>query len=113
MRILLKSKIHKAHITFAHPDYIGSITIDEALMEKADLWEGEKVLIANGTNGVRLETYVIKGKKNSGMIGMNGPAANLMKVGDEVVVMGFAITDEKIKAKNILVDEKNSFVRYL
>ncbi len=113
MREILGSKIHKAIVTEADLGYIGSITIDETLMELVDLWPGQKVLIVDNTNGSRLETYVIKGKKNSGVICMNGAAAHKIKKGDEITIMGFGFTNKKIKAKKILVDSNNSFVRFL
>ena len=113
MRWLLRSKIHKATVTEANVNYIGSITIDEDLIEKAGFWNGEKVLVISNTTGVRLETYVILGKKGSGVICMNGAAANLIKVGEEIIVMGFELTDKQIKPNNILVDKGNRFVRYL
>lgn len=111
MRILLKSKINSARVTEAEPDYVGSITIGEDLMEKADLWEGEQVLVASKQNGARLFTYVIKGKP--GVICMNGPASKLVKKGDEIVILAFEITDKKINAKNIVVNQNNRFVRFL
>ena len=113
MRIVIKSKIHKATVTDANLDYIGSITIDPDLMEKADLWPGEKVLVASNTSGSRLETYVIKGEAGSGCICMNGAAAHLIKTGEEIIIMAFAVTDEPIEPKFILVDKNNKFVRYL
>lgn len=113
MRIMLKSKIHKATVTEADLNYIGSITIDEELMDKVNLWEGEQVMVVDNTNGNRLFTYVIKGKKNSGIICMNGAAAHLIKKGDEIIIMAFAITDKKIKSRNILVGNNNKFLRYL
>jgi aspartate 1-decarboxylase len=113
MRIYLRSKIHKATITNADLHYVGSITIDERLMELADLSEYEKVLVVDNTNGKRLETYVIKGKKDSGVIGINGAAAHLMHKGDEVIIMSFQISDHPRKPINILVDSKNQFVKYL
>jgi len=113
MRVMLRSKIHKATVTEANLGYIGSITIDETLMDQADLWEGEKVLVVDNTNGARLTTYVIKGKRDSGVICMNEQAAHLIKVGDEIIIMAFEVTDEKIVAKNILVDKDNKFVRDL
>jgi aspartate 1-decarboxylase len=91
MRIeVLKSKIHRAKITQAELHYVGSITIDEALMEAANLIEGEKVHVVNVNNGERLETYVIKGERNSGMICLNGPAARKAQVGDIVIVISYA-----------------------
>ena len=113
MRWALRSKIHKATVTEADLDYIGSITIDKSLMEKAGFWAGEKVMVVSNTSGARLETYVITGKRGSGIICMNGAAAHLIKVGEEIIVMGFELADKPIKAKNILVDKKNKFVRYL
>ena len=113
MRWVLRSKIHKATVTEADLDYIGSITIDEVLIEKAGFFVGEKVLVVDNTNGARLETYVIRGERNSGVICMNGAASHLIKVGDKIIVMGFELSDKPIKPTNILVDEKNRFVRYL
>ncbi len=113
MRWILHSKIHKATVTNADLDYIGSITIDEDLIEKVGFWLGEKVLVASNTSGARLETYVIVGERGSGIICMNGAAAHLIKVGEEIIVMGFELTDKPIKPKNVLVDKNNKFVRYL
>jgi aspartate 1-decarboxylase len=113
MRIYLRSKIHKATITEANLHYVGSITIDEHLMELANLSEYEKVLVVDNTNGQRLETYIITGKKNSGTIGINGAAALLMHQGDEVIIMSFQMTDRPKKPINILVDRKNKFVKFL
>ncbi|HEV8515039.1 MAG TPA: aspartate 1-decarboxylase [Cyclobacteriaceae bacterium] len=91
MRIeVLKSKIHRVKITQAELHYVGSITIDEALMDAANLIEGEKVQIVNVNNGERLETYVIKGERNSGMICLNGPAARKAQVGDIVIIISYA-----------------------
>ncbi len=113
MRTVLHAKIHKATITQADPDYVGSITIDKALLELVDVWPNERVLVASNTSGSRLETYVLEGKAGSGKICMNGPAAHLIAAGEEVVIMAFCQTDEPIDAKVILVDEHNHFVRYL
>ena len=113
MRELLQSKIHKATVTEANLNYIGSITIDETLMEKIDLWEGQKVLVVSNTSGNRLETYVIKGEKDSGVICMNGAAAHLIEAGEEIIIIGFAFSDEPISPKCILVDKNNHFIEYL
>ena len=113
MRILVRSKIHKATVTQADPDYIGSITIDADLVEKAGFWPGEKVLVVSNNTGERLETYVILGERGSGQITMNGGAAHRIKVGEEIIVMAFEISDEPVEAKFVLVDENNKFVRYL
>lgn len=113
MRWVLRSKIHKATVTDANPDYVGSITMDQSLIEKAGFFPGEKVLVASNTTGERLETYAIAGKKDSGIMCMNGPAARSIRTGEEIIVMGFELTDHPISAKIVLVDEKNRFVRYL
>ena len=91
MRIeVLKSKIHRVSITQAELHYVGSITIDESLMDAANLIEGEKVQVVNINNGERLETYVIRGERNSGTICLNGPAARKAHVGDLVVIISYA-----------------------
>jgi len=113
MRWVLRSKIHKATVTDENLDYVGSIGIDKALIEKVGLWPGEKVLVVDNTNGTRLETYVIKEEENSGKIIIYGAASRLIKKGDEVIIMGFELTDKLIKAKNILVDKNNKFVKFL
>jgi len=113
MRWLLRSKIHRATVTETRLDYEGSITIDEALLEKAGMWNGEKVLIADVNNGNRFETYILPGKRDSGIIAINGAAAHLCKEGDRVIIMGFELTDRPIKANVILVDEKNRVSREL
>lgn len=94
MRIeVLKSKIHRVKITQAELHYVGSITIDELLMEKANLIEGEKVHVVNVNNGERLVTYVIKGEKGSGVVCLNGPAARKGAVGDIVIIISYASLD--------------------
>ena len=113
MRFVLRSKIHKATVTEADLNYLGSITIDEELIEKAGFWPGEKVSVVSNTSGARLETYVIAGKRNSGIICMNGAAAHLIKKGEEIIIMGFELTNKPIKSKNILVDKNNKFLSYL
>jgi aspartate 1-decarboxylase len=113
MRWVLRSKIHKAKVTAVNLNYEGSIGIDKVLTEKVGLWPGEKVLVADNTNGVRLETYVIEEEKNSGKVVMYGAASRLIKKGDEIIIMGFELTNKKIKAKNILVDKNNKFVKFL
>ena len=90
---ILKSKIHKATVTEANLNYVGSITIDETLMEAANMIENEKVQVLNVNNGERLETYVIKGAKGSGVICLNGPAARKAAVGDVVVIISYASMD--------------------
>lgn len=90
---ILKSKIHRVVVTEANLDYIGSITIDEALMEAANIYAGERVQVVDNNNGARLETYVIPGKRGSGCICMNGAAAHLVKVGDTVIIMAYAMME--------------------
>ena len=113
MRWVLRSKIHKARVTEANINYIGSITIDKDLIQRVGLWEGEKVLVTSNTSGARLETYVIAGKKGSHIICINGAAAHLIKVNEEIIIMGFELTDKPIMANSILVDKKNNFVKIL
>lgn len=113
MRFVLRSKIHKATVTEADLDYIGSITIDENLIEKVGFWPGEKVLVVSNTTGARLETYVIIGERNSGIICMNGAAAHLIKKGEEIIIMGFELSGRPIKPKSILVDKSNKFLKFL
>ena len=109
----MRSKIHKATVTDANLEYIGSITIDEELMEMTGLWPGEKVLVASNTTGVRLETYVITGARGSGTICLNGAAAHLIKKGEEIIIIGFELSDKPISPKVVLVDDTNQFVKYL
>lgn len=95
---ILKSKIHRVKVTEANLDYIGSITIDEALMEAANIYPGERVQVVDNDNGARLETYVIAGKRGSGCICMNGAAAHLIHVGDTIIIMAYAMmTPEEVK----------------
>ncbi len=113
MRWILRSKIHNATVTDAKVEYTGSVTIDEDLIEKAGFLPGEKVLVASNTTGQRLETYVMVGEKKSGTICMNGAAARLIKKGEEVIIMGFELSDKQLEPKNILVDKTNRFVKFL
>ena len=89
----VKSKIHRVSITQAELNYIGSITIDEALLEASNIIEGERVQIVNLQNAARLETYVIKGERGSGIICLNGPSARLVAVGDQVIIIGYGYMD--------------------
>ena len=112
---MLKSKIHRASVTQAEPDYIGSITVDEELLEAAGIYEYEKVQVADVDNGNRLETYTIAGKRGSGVICLNGAAAKLVNTGDKVIIMAYAeMTPEEIKnnpPKVVFVDESNKITR--
>ena len=95
---ILKSKIHRVTVTEANLEYIGSITIDEDLMEAANIYAGEKVQIVDNTNGARIETYVIPGQRGSGCICINGAAAHLVHVGDTVIIMAYAlVTQDEVK----------------
>jgi len=113
MRCLLRAKIHRAVVTDANPEYVGSITIDDDLLQKADIWAGEKVLVADVANGARFETYAVRGKPGSGMVCVNGSAARLVKKGDKVIIMAFEFTDVPIEPRVVLVDEDNHFVKSL
>lgn len=108
---ILKSKIHRAVVTEADVDYVGSITIDEDLMRAAGLREYEQVCVADIDNGARFETYVIKGPAASGTICLNGAAARLVKTGDKVIIMAYAQMTEQeadaFKPRIVFVDEEN------
>ena len=108
---LLKSKLHCAVVTEADLRYMGSITIDEALMEAAEILPNERVQVVNNNNGQRLETYVIPGKRDSGVICLNGAAARLVQPGDIVIIMAYAWMEKKeaieYKPVVVLLDEKN------
>lgn len=107
---ILKSKIHRVQVTEANLDYVGSITIDEALMEAANIYAGEKVQVVDNTNGARLETYVIAGRWGSGCICMNGAAAHLIHVGDTVIIMAYALMtpEEAVSFKPSIVFPENN-----
>ena len=115
MRIMMKSKIHRATVTQADLDYVGSVTLDAALMEAADLLEGEQVAIVDITNGARIETYVIPGERGSGVIGINGAAAHLVHPGDLVIIMSYAVLSDAearaLEPRVVHVDEKNRIVK--
>lgn len=113
MRLLLKSKIHRAWVTDNNADYIGSIIIDRDLMDRTDLWGYEKVLVCNVTNGHRWETYVLPGEQASGTVSVQGAGAKLCEKGDCLIILSFAVSDKPIVPKMILVDEQNHFVEHL
>lgn len=108
---MMKSKIHRATVTEANLNYVGSITIDENLMDAADLLENEKVQIVNNNNGARLETYVIPGPRGSGVICLNGAAARLVQPGDTVIIISYALmAQEELKDHKptiLFVNEQN------
>ncbi|MGE5455033.1 MAG: aspartate 1-decarboxylase [Methylocystaceae bacterium] len=107
----MKSKIHRATVTQADLNYVGSITIDSLLLEAADLLPNEKVQIVNNNNGARFETYVIEGEPGSGVICLNGAAARLVHPGDVVIIISYALmSDEEVRAyqpRLVYVDDKN------
>ncbi|HTO36083.1 MAG TPA: aspartate 1-decarboxylase [Flavobacterium sp.] len=109
---VVKSKIHRVTVTGADLNYIGSITVDETLMEAANIIEGEKVSIVNINNGERLETYVIKGNRNSGEITLNGPAARKVQKGDIIIIISYGILDfeeaKTFKPALVFPNEKNN-----
>ena len=111
---ILKSKIHNAKVTQTELHYVGSLTLDEDLMNAANLIEGEKVLVVNNNNGERLETYLIKGKKGSKIVCLNGAAARKAQVGDTIIVISFAIMDfeeaKSFKPSLAFVDSENSLI---
>ena len=115
MRIMMKSKIHRATVTQADLDYVGSVTLDAELMEAADLLEGEQVAIVDITNGARIETYVIPGERGSGVIGINGAAAHLVHPGDLVIIISYAVlSDAEARALEphiVHVDAQNRIVK--
>ena len=110
---MLRSKIHRATVTETRLDYEGSITIDQDLVDGCGMWVGEKVTIADVDNGNRFETYILPGKRGSGIIAINGAAAHLCNEGDKVIIMGYELTDEPIQAKVLLVDTENRVTREL
>ncbi|WP_425449351.1 aspartate 1-decarboxylase [Dethiothermospora halolimnae] len=111
---MYKSKIHRATVTQANLNYVGSITIDKTLLDASGILPGEKVQIVNNNNGARLETYVIEGKADSGVICLNGAAARLVQRGDNVIIIAYTWVDEKeareMKPKVVFVDGKNRIV---
>lgn len=111
MRQFLRAKIHRATVTEANLEYMGSVTIDVDLMDRVDIAPYEKVLIVDNTNGARLETYAIPGPAGSGTVCINGAAAHLVNEGDQVILMAFGIGDTPGAPKQILVDEHNRYVR--
>ena len=113
MRQVLRSKIHRATVTEANLDYVGSITIDLDLIEAVGLWPNEKVLVVSLTNGSRLETYVIEGKRGSGEICINGAAAHLVQEGHVVIIMGFELTDAPLQPTVAIVDKNNRIEQLL
>ena len=115
MRIMMKSKIHRATVTQADLHYVGSVTIDADLLEAADLVEGEQVAIVDITNGARIETYVIPGPRGSGVVGINGAAARVVHPGDLVIIMSYGLFEDQeareLHPRVVHVDETNRIVK--
>ncbi len=114
LRTMLTAKIHRATVTQADLHYVGSVTVDQDLLDAADLLPGEKVAIVDVTNGARLETYVIPGPRGSGVIGINGAAARLVHVGDLVILIAYGLMDDREarerEPKVVFVDAENRIV---
>jgi aspartate 1-decarboxylase len=116
-RTMMKSKLHRATVTDANLHYVGSITIDEDLLDLVDMYTNEKVQIVNNNNGARLETYIIPGPRGSGMICLNGAAARLVQPGDNVIIISYAVmSDEEAKAhrpKIAILDADNKVINMI
>ncbi len=110
-RTVFKSKLHRATVTEANLNYVGSITIDEDLLDAADICVNEKVQVVNNNNGARLETYAIPGQRGSGVICLNGAAARLVQPGDKVIIITYAVVDDKearaFKPTVVFLDDAN------
>ncbi|WLD91797.1 aspartate 1-decarboxylase [Alkalihalobacillus sp. AL-G] len=116
-RTMLKGKIHRAKVTEANLNYVGSITIDEDILDAADMYPNEKVQIVNNNNGERFETYIIPGERGSGTICLNGAAARLVQEGDIVIILNYAMMTEEDARKHqpsiLLMDENNRITERL
>lgn len=110
LRSFMSAKIHKATVTEANLNYVGSITIDADLLDLAGLLPNERVLVVSNTSGSRLETYIIEGERGSGCIGVNGAASHLIGAGEEIIIIAFTLSTEPVEPKAILVDKNNKFV---
>lgn len=117
IRTMMKSKIHRARVTEANLNYVGSVTIDQSILDKVDILPHEKVQIVNNNNGARLETYVIPGERGSGVICLNGAAARLVQKGDTVIIVSYAFVTEKelasYKPKVAIMNEANEIEQLL
>jgi aspartate 1-decarboxylase len=113
LRQLLKSKIHRATVTEANVNYVGSVTVDQTLLEMVDIWPGELVHVWNCTNGERFETYALAGEPDTGVICLNGAAALRVAVGHKVIIAAFAFAETPQHAKVILVDDDNKFMQFV
>lgn len=117
LRTMMKAKIHRAVVTGADLNYVGSITIDEDILKQVDILPNEKVQIVNNNNGARLETYVIPGEKGSGVVCLNGAAARLVQKGDTVIIISYALVSNEelveFKPKVAIMNENNEIVRLI
>lgn len=117
LRQMMKAKLHRARVTEANLNYVGSITIDEDLLDAVDMLPNEKVQIVNNNNGARLETYIIPGKRGSGVVCLNGAAARLVQEGDVVIIISYAfVSEEKVKShqpKVAILNDNNQIVEML
>ena len=113
MKVVLNAKIHRAWVTGTNTEYVGSVIIDSALMDRVGMWEYEKVLLCNVTNGARWETYAIAGEPESGTISVQGAGARLCEIGDCLVILSFDVTDRPVKPRMIMVDRDNKLIEYL
>ncbi len=113
LREVLKSKLHRATVTEANVDYVGSVTIDRDLIEAVDLWPNELVHVWNVSNGERFQTYVLEGERGSGVICLNGAAALRVEVGHKVIIAAFALTEKPIAPKVVLLDGGNRIARHI
>jgi aspartate 1-decarboxylase len=111
LKQLLKSKIHQARVTYANPEYVGSIEVDGEVLRRVGIEDGELVHVWAVDHTSRIQTYAFSGPK--GVVGMNGGAAHFFKPGDRIVIAAFALTDEKVVPKVVILDEENSVVREL
>jgi aspartate 1-decarboxylase len=114
LRQLLSAKIHRATVTDANVNYVGSVTIDQDLMDRVGMLPGELVHVWNGDNGERIETYTISGERGSRIIQINGPAALRFRIGHKIIIASFLLTDEPetVKPRIALVDDENRFTGY-
>ncbi len=107
---ICKGKIHRATVTSCEVDYVGSVTVDQDLLDAAGIIDGEQVHVWNVTNGERLETYAISGERGSGVVCLNGAAAHRCNAGDKVIITAFCLTDEPVERKVVLVDDQNRII---
>jgi aspartate 1-decarboxylase len=116
-RTMMNGKIHRAHVTEANLDYVGSITIDQDILDRVDMMANEKVQIVNNNNGARLETYIIPGERGSGVICLNGAAARLVQKGDVVIIISYKLVAEDMVSRHIpkvaIMNEHNQIVEML